>query len=68
MAVKLAIARKAEVTVFTTSPGKVDDVTCLGVRQAVLWSDADALKRMANQFELLISTVPDAAVHGPAEA
>jgi uncharacterized zinc-type alcohol dehydrogenase-like protein len=32
MAVKLAVARKAEVTVFTTSPGKVSDAKQLGVK------------------------------------
>jgi len=58
MAVKLAVARKADVTVFTTSPGKVADAQRLGAREAVLWSDAAAMKRLANQFDLLISSVP----------
>lgn len=60
MAVKLAAARKAEVTVFTTSPGKIDDAKRLGAKEAVLWSDAAAMKRLANRFDLLISTVPEA--------
>jgi len=60
VAVKLAVARKAEVTVFTTSPGKIDDAKKMGAREAVLWSDTDALKRLANHFDLLISTVPKA--------
>jgi len=60
MAVKLAAARKANVTVFTTSPGKVGDAQRLGARDAVVWSDDAAMKRLANQFEVLISTVPRA--------
>jgi len=59
IAVKLAAARKAEVTVFTTSPGKVADARRLGAQEAVLWSDTDAMKRLANRFDLLISTVPE---------
>ena len=58
VAVKLAVARKAEVTVFTTSPGKIADAARLGAREAVLWSDQAAMARLANQFDLLISTVP----------
>lgn len=58
VAVKLAVARKAEVTVFTTSPGKIGDAKRLGAREAVLWSDQAAMARLANQFDLLISTVP----------
>jgi uncharacterized zinc-type alcohol dehydrogenase-like protein len=58
MAVKLAVARNAEVTVFTTSPGKVADSKRLGARDAVLWSDTEAMKRLANHFDLIIATVP----------
>jgi uncharacterized zinc-type alcohol dehydrogenase-like protein len=58
VAVKLGVARKADVTIFTTSPGKVADAKRLGAREAVLWTDRDAMKRLANHFDLLISTVP----------
>lgn len=60
MAVKLGAARKADVTAFTTSPGKLADAKRLGARDAVLSSDAEAMKRLANTFDLLISTVPRA--------
>ena len=60
IAVKLAVARKADVTVFTTSPGKIADARRLGAREAVLWSDTEAMKRLANHFDLLIATVPRA--------
>ena len=58
MAVKLAVARKVDVTVFTTSPGKVEDARRLGAKEAVLWSDSASMKRLANTFDLLIATVP----------
>jgi uncharacterized zinc-type alcohol dehydrogenase-like protein len=60
IAVKLAVARKADVTLFTTSPGKVADAKKMGAKEAILWSDAAAMKRVANSFDLLISTVPRA--------
>lgn len=58
VAVKLAASRGADVTIFTTSPGKIADAQRLGAREAVLWSDRAAMERLANQFDLLISTVP----------
>lgn len=58
MAVKLAVAQRAEVTVFTTTPSKIADAKRLGAREAVLWSDTAAFKRLANRFDLMISTVP----------
>jgi alcohol dehydrogenase (NADP+) len=58
VAVKLAASRGADVAIFTTSPGKVADAHRLGAREAILWSDTAAMERLANQFDLLISTVP----------
>jgi uncharacterized zinc-type alcohol dehydrogenase-like protein len=59
VAVKLAAARGAEITVFTTSPGKLSDAQRLGAKAAVLWSDKATMSRLANQFDLMISTVPE---------
>lgn len=59
IAVKLAVARKADVTVFTTSPGKIADAKRLGATNAVLWNDAAAQKQLS-KFDLMISTVPQA--------
>ncbi|PWR23076.1 NAD(P)-dependent alcohol dehydrogenase [Zavarzinia compransoris] len=58
MAVKLAVAQRADVTVFTTTPGKLDDAKRLGAGAAVLWDDKAAMARLANAFDLIISTVP----------
>ena len=66
MAVKLAAARKAEVTVFTTSPGKIADAQRLGAKEAVLWSDAgrdEAARETLRPAHLhRPAGVPDAAV------
>jgi uncharacterized zinc-type alcohol dehydrogenase-like protein len=58
MAVKLAVARKAEVVVFTTTPGKVEDAKKMGAKEAVLSTDAEAMKKHANSLDLIISTIP----------
>jgi uncharacterized zinc-type alcohol dehydrogenase-like protein len=60
MAVKLAAARRADVTVFTTSASKIADAKRLGAREAVLSTDIESMKRLNNRFDLLISTVPTA--------
>jgi alcohol dehydrogenase (NADP+) len=58
MAVKLAAAQRADVTIFTTSPGKVGDAARLGAKRAVLWNDPAALKPLSNSLDVIISTVP----------
>ena len=60
MAVKLAVAHRADVTVFTTTPGKIADAKKMGAKDAVLWRDEAGMKRHMNQFDLMISTVPRA--------
>ena len=60
VAVKLGAARRAEVTVFTTTASKVQDAKRLGAGEAILWSDEAAFARLANHFDLIISTVPQA--------
>jgi uncharacterized zinc-type alcohol dehydrogenase-like protein len=57
MAVKLAHAMGAEVTLFTTSPGKEADARRLGAAHVVLSSDRDAMKAQARKFDLIINTV-----------
>jgi alcohol dehydrogenase (NADP+) len=58
LAVKLAAALGAEVTVLTTSPGKADDARALGAQRVLLSTDADELRAAANRFDLVIDTVP----------
>jgi uncharacterized zinc-type alcohol dehydrogenase-like protein len=58
MAVKLAVALGAEVTVITTSPGKADDARALGATHVLLSNDAPAMSAAANGFEFIIDTIP----------
>ena len=58
MAVKLAAAMGAHVTVLSRTADKAKDVAALGGDALLVSSDADAMKAAANQFELIIDTVP----------
>ncbi len=57
MAVKLAAAMGAEVTLFTTSPAKVADAARLGAARTVISRDADAMAAAARSLDLIIDTV-----------
>lgn len=57
LAIKIAKAMGAEVTVFTTSPGKVEDAIRLGADFAVLSSDEDAMAKYNRQLHFIIDTV-----------
>ena len=57
MAVKLAHAMGAEVTLFTTSPGKEEDARRLGASHVVLSKDPEAMKAQMRKFDLIINTV-----------
>jgi uncharacterized zinc-type alcohol dehydrogenase-like protein len=58
MAVKLAKAMGAEVTVFTTSKDKFDEARGLGATP-VLEKDSETLKTLANTFDFMLSTIPE---------
>jgi len=58
MAVKLAKAMGAEVTVFTTSKEKVADAGKLGAK-GVVEGDKDAYAALANTFDFILSTIPE---------
>ena len=58
MAIKLAKAMGAEVTLLTRSPGKEEDARRLGADHVVLSSDAKQMEAVAGQFNLIIDTVP----------
>ncbi|WP_291009947.1 NAD(P)-dependent alcohol dehydrogenase [Hydrogenophaga sp.] len=58
MAIKLAKAMGAEVTLFTRSASKEADARRLGADQIVLSGDAEQMIAAANRFELIIDTVP----------
>jgi uncharacterized zinc-type alcohol dehydrogenase-like protein len=58
MAIKLAKAMGAEVTLFTRSPGKEPDARRLGADHIVLSGEVEQMTAAANRFELIIDTVP----------
>src|SRR6202000_3220343 len=53
----LGVALGAEVTVFTTSPGKAGDAKKLGAHQVVVSRDADAMAKQAGTFDFIVNTV-----------
>lgn len=57
MAVKLAVAMGAEVTVFTTSAGKVAAGKALGAHHVVVSSNADEMGRLAGPLSFILNTV-----------
>lgn len=59
MALKLANALGADVTLFTRSLNKVEDAKRLGAHHIVLSTDEKAMEAVANQFDLIIDTVPN---------
>jgi uncharacterized zinc-type alcohol dehydrogenase-like protein len=57
IAVKLAAAMGAEVTVLSTSDGKRADATRLGAAHFAVTSDPATFARLATQFDLILNTV-----------
>ena len=58
MALKLAKALGAEVTLFSRSPGKEEDAKKLGADHVVISSDKAQMKAVRGQFDLILDTVP----------
>ncbi|MDN7138986.1 NAD(P)-dependent alcohol dehydrogenase [Pseudidiomarina sp. 1ASP75-14] len=58
MAVKLAKAMGAKVTVLTHSAGKVDTAREMGADDVVLSTDEETMENAANSLDLIINTVP----------
>ena len=58
MAIKLADALGADVTLFSRSPNKTQDAMDLGADRVVISTDADQMASVQNHFDLIIDTVP----------
>jgi uncharacterized zinc-type alcohol dehydrogenase-like protein len=58
MAIKLANALGADVTLFSRSPNKVQDGLDLGAHQVVISTDEKQMESVMNHFDLIIDTVP----------
>lgn len=59
MALKLAKAMGADVSLFTRSTNKVQDARRLGADKVVLSTDAAQMASVNGQFDLIIDTVPN---------
>ncbi|MDR3462845.1 MAG: NAD(P)-dependent alcohol dehydrogenase, partial [Beijerinckiaceae bacterium] len=57
MGVKLAHAMGAKVTLFTTSPGKVEDGHRLGAHEVVISKDPAAMAAQGETFDFILDTV-----------
>ncbi len=57
MAVKLAVAMGAEVTMFSTSRRKEADARRLGAHSFELTTEPGTLKKLAGRFDLLVDTI-----------
>jgi alcohol dehydrogenase (NADP+)/uncharacterized zinc-type alcohol dehydrogenase-like protein len=58
MAIKIAVAKGAEVYAFTTSPAKVADIKGFGAKEVIVVDTADMLKPWKGKLDYMISTVP----------
>ncbi|MCQ8278738.1 NAD(P)-dependent alcohol dehydrogenase [Acetobacteraceae bacterium KSS8] len=57
MALKLAHAMGADVTLFTTSVGKADDARRLGANHVVISKDEEQMKSQARRFDFILDCV-----------
>ena len=58
MAVKLAVGLGADVTVLSRSSSKEADALALGADRLLVSTDAGAMNKAANGFDLIVDTVP----------
>lgn len=58
MAIKLAHALDAEVTLFTRSESKTNEAKKLGANQVIISTNETQMLEAAGKFELIIDTVP----------
>lgn len=59
MAVKLASAMGADVTVFSSSPEKEKDALDFGAKAFVLHKDQEAMKKREGDIDVLLNFIPD---------
>lgn len=59
MAIKLAKAMGAEVTLFSRTPGKEKDALAMGAKHVVISTDPAQMQKVSRTLELIIDTVPN---------
>ncbi|HSU03339.1 MAG TPA: NAD(P)-dependent alcohol dehydrogenase [Nocardioides sp.] len=65
LAVKLAVALGADVTVFTRTADKADDARALGAHRVVVSTDDEAMAAAADSLDLLLDCAPASHDLGP---
>src|SRR6266542_5384442 len=58
LAIKLAVAKGAEVYAFTTSESKVNDIRRFGAKQVVVVDSVEKLKPYNKSLDYMVSTIP----------
>jgi len=58
MAVKIAVAKGAEVYAFTTSPAKVQDILGFGAKEVIVVDDLSKLAPYQGKLDYMIATIP----------
>ena len=58
MAIKLAHALGAHVTLFSRSTNKIEDAKTLGADEVIISTDAEQMENAMGRFDLIIDTVP----------
>ena len=58
MAVQIASALGADVTIFTTRPEKAKDAGHLGAKASVVSTDEDAMKALKGSLDFILDTIP----------
>ena len=68
MAVQLAVAMGAEVTVISRSKNKEEEAKAIGAKGILASSDEEAMKNAGSSFDLILDTVPvkhDSSIYTP---
>ncbi|AWA29693.1 hydroxyacid dehydrogenase [Flavobacterium magnum] len=58
MAIKLAKGLGASVTLFSRTPGKIDEARSLGADEIIISTDDAQMESVAGKFDVIIDTVP----------
>lgn len=58
MAIKLANALGAHVTLFSRSPGKTEDARALGAHEVIISTEEEQMQKAMGRFDVIIDTVP----------
>jgi uncharacterized zinc-type alcohol dehydrogenase-like protein len=58
MAIKLASALGAHVSLFSRSTNKIDDAKALGADEVIISTDAQQMEKAMGKFDLILDTVP----------